>query len=135
RRRVLANSSMAGLATLLSRLQPISLVALLTTLVLLFGFQADYAKATTEPSPPLSAFDRPLHHLIDARLMVAYAKALAAHGQLDKARFVADRLREFRRFADEPFLDVCAEPPEDEDEIPFQCLPYEGRPMDWRDFR
>jgi len=102
---------------------------------LLFGFQADYAKATTEPSPPLSAFDRPLHHLIDARLMVAYAKALAAHGQLDKARFVADRLREFRRFADEPFLDVCAEPPEDEDEIPFQCLPYEGRPMDWRDFR
>lgn len=102
---------------------------------LLFGFQADYAKATTEPSPPLSAFERPLRHLIDARLMVAYAKALAAHGQTDKARFVADRLREFRRFADEPFLDVCAEPLEDEDEIPFQCLPYEGRPMDWRDFR
>ena len=100
---------------------------------LLFGFQADYAKATTEPSPPLSAFERPLRHLIDARLMVAYAKALAAHGQTDKARFVADRLREFRRFADEPFLDVCAEPAEDE--IPFQCLPYEGRPMDWRDFR
>lgn len=102
---------------------------------LLFGFQADYAKATTEPSPPLSAFDRPLHHLIDARLMVAYAKALAAHGELDKARFVVDRLREFRRFADEPFLDVCAEPLEDEADIPFQCLPYEGRAMDWRDFR
>lgn len=101
----------------------------------LFGFQADYAKATTEPSPPLSAFERPLHHLIDARLMVAYAKALAAHGQLDKARFVTDRLREFRRFADEPFLDVCAEPLADGEEEPFQCQPYAGRPMDFRDFR
>jgi O-antigen ligase len=101
----------------------------------LFGFQADYAKATTEPAPPLAAFDRPLRHLIDARLMVAYAKALAAHGQTDKARFVADRLREFRRFADEPFLDVCAEPLDDADELPFQCLPYDGPALDWRDFR
>ena len=36
---VLARSGPAGLAALLERLQPISLVALLTTLVLLFGFQ------------------------------------------------------------------------------------------------
>ena len=36
---VLSRSGPAGLAALLERLQPISLVALLTTLVLLFGFQ------------------------------------------------------------------------------------------------
>jgi ACR3 family arsenite transporter len=36
---VLSRSGPAALATLLERLQPISLVALLTTLVLLFGFQ------------------------------------------------------------------------------------------------
>ena len=36
---VLSRSGPAGLAALLGRLQPISLVALLTTLVLLFGFQ------------------------------------------------------------------------------------------------
>jgi ACR3 family arsenite transporter len=41
RRRVLSQSGAAGLAALLSRLQPLSLVALLTTLVLLFGFQGE----------------------------------------------------------------------------------------------
>jgi ACR3 family arsenite transporter len=41
RRRVLANAGMAGLSSLLARLQPMSLVALLTTLVLLFGFQGE----------------------------------------------------------------------------------------------
>jgi arsenite transporter len=41
RRTVLSNRGSAGLAALLARLQPISLVALLTTLVLLFGFQGE----------------------------------------------------------------------------------------------
>ena len=39
RRTVLSRSGEAGLAALLDRLQPLSLVALLSTLVLLFGFQ------------------------------------------------------------------------------------------------
>lgn len=41
RRHVLSSSGAAGLASLLGRLQPLSLVALLTTLVLLFGFQGE----------------------------------------------------------------------------------------------
>lgn len=41
RRRTLARSGAAGLGRLLERLQPISLVALLTTLVMLFGFQGE----------------------------------------------------------------------------------------------
>ncbi|MDP2296782.1 MAG: ACR3 family arsenite efflux transporter [Pseudolabrys sp.] len=41
RRNILAKGGEAGLARLLARLQPLSLVALLTTLVLLFGFQGD----------------------------------------------------------------------------------------------
>ncbi len=41
RRRVLATGGAAALASLLDRLQPLSLVALLATLVLLFGFQGD----------------------------------------------------------------------------------------------
>ncbi len=41
RRRVLAASGAAGLARVLGTLQPLSLVALLTTLVLLFGFQGE----------------------------------------------------------------------------------------------
>ena len=39
--RVLSQSGPQGLAALLGRLQPVSLVALLTTLVLLFGFQGE----------------------------------------------------------------------------------------------
>ena len=41
RRSVLSRGGAAGLSALLARLQPISLVALLTTLVLLFGFQGE----------------------------------------------------------------------------------------------
>ena len=41
RRSVLSRAGLPGLAALLARLQPISLVALLTTLVLLFGFQGE----------------------------------------------------------------------------------------------
>jgi ACR3 family arsenite transporter len=41
RRRALANGDQPGLDRLLARLQPLSLVALLTTLVLLFGFQGE----------------------------------------------------------------------------------------------
>jgi arsenite transporter len=41
RRRVLMRTGAAGLAAFLARLQPISLMALLTTLVLLFGFQGE----------------------------------------------------------------------------------------------
>ncbi len=41
RRKVLANGGEAVLTALLSKLQPLSLVALLTTLVLLFGFQGE----------------------------------------------------------------------------------------------
>jgi len=41
RRRTLASAGPRGLAGLLDRLQPISLVALLSTLVLLFGFQGE----------------------------------------------------------------------------------------------
>src|SRR5208282_4352664 len=41
RRNVLANGGTAALASLLGKLQPLSLVALLATLVLLFGFQGE----------------------------------------------------------------------------------------------
>ncbi len=41
RRNVLARGGQAALASLLSKLQPLSLVALLATLVLLFGFQGE----------------------------------------------------------------------------------------------
>ena len=64
----------------------------------LFGHHADYAAATLAPEQvPLAVFARPLDHLIDVRLMGAYARALHARGHEAEALAVVRRLREFRR--------------------------------------
>ncbi|MDO8719976.1 MAG: Wzy polymerase domain-containing protein [Polaromonas sp.] len=101
-----------------------------------FGYQADYADVTgvdeDEPSKPPLAFRRTLHNLLDARLMMAYARSLAEHGEVDKARFVVERLKEFHNSAADEFLAVC----DDEDAAPatrpFQCLPPQ-RSYTWRE--
>lgn len=101
----------------------------------LFGYQADYAAVTTadDPAQVMAAFRRPLHNLIDTRLMIAYANALNAHGEVDKARYVVARLREFRRFGNEPFLAVCNDTPPGEP-LPYQCTPPSGAGLSWQGF-
>ncbi|CAH0348020.1 PglL family O-oligosaccharyltransferase [Aquabacterium sp. CECT 9606] len=100
-----------------------------------FAYQADYADVTgveeDEPSKPPLAFNRTLHNLVDARLMMAYARSLAEHGQLDKGRYVVDRLREFRNATSQAFLDECKDET-DLAQAPFQCTPAE-RVYDWRE--
>ena len=102
----------------------------------LFGYQADYAAATTadDPSQVFGTFKRPLHNLIDTRLMIAYADALNERGEVNKARHVVARLREFRRYGNEAFLDECNNVAPDEP-LPYQCIPPSGPALDWRDFR
>jgi hypothetical protein len=89
-----------------------------------FAYQADYADVTgvdeDEPSKPPHAFRRTLHNLVDARLMMAYARSLAEHGELDKGRFVVDRLREFRNATSNAFLNECKTEPE-QGEMPFSA--------------
>lgn len=101
----------------------------------LFGYQADYAAATTadDPAQAFAAFERPLHNLIDTRLMIAYADALDGRGEVNKARHVVARLREFRRYGNEAFLDECKDLAPDETP-PYQCSPPSGPPLDYRDF-
>ena len=103
-----------------------------------FGHHADYAAATTaEPaSAAMAAFKRAPHHLLDTRLMIAWAQALAQSGEVDRARHVAARLREFRNPAADDFFAPCADAgagigitPR-----PFQCEPP-ARVYGWRDFR
>jgi hypothetical protein len=100
-----------------------------------FAYQADYADVTgveeDEPSKPPLAFNRTLHNLVDARLMMAYARSLAEHGEVDKGRFVVDRLREFRNATSQAFLDECKDEP-DLAQAPFQCTPAE-RTYGWRE--
>ncbi len=111
----------------------------------LFAHHADYAAATTSVGGgQLAPFDRATHYLLDTRLMMAWAQALAAAGETDAARYVAARLREFRNPAADEFFAPCANPaaapgaaasaPAPAASVPFQCEPPQ-RPHDWREFQ
>ena len=99
-----------------------------------FAHHADYAAATTaeRPADVMSAFQRAPHHLLDTRLMIAWATALAQSGDVDRARHLAARLREFRNPNSDDFFAPCADAALQP--RPFQCEPPE-RLYTWRDFR
>jgi hypothetical protein len=105
---------------------------------LLFGHHADYAAATAfgEPKAPLSpsqelAFRRAPHQLLDVRLMIAWSQALAAQGEMDKARWLAARIREFRNPGSDEYFAPCSDPLRAAQA--FQCQPP-TRVVDWREF-
>ena len=104
-----------------------------------FAHHADYAAVTsgvpsTNPAHVDRAFDRVSHYLLDTRLMIAWAKSLAARGELDAARHLAARLREFNKADAEKFFESCpqaavpAAPG-----LPFQCELPVVAPR-WQDF-
>jgi O-antigen ligase len=88
-----------------------------------FSHQADYAAATTAPHPgdALGAFRAAPHNLLDARLMQAWAKALDEAGDTDRARYLAQRMKEFRNNENAEFFSPCEESPERGEPPPFQC--------------
>ena len=90
----------------------------------LWGHHADYASVTmaAKPEEVFSQFERPLYHLADTRLLIAYARALVARGEIDRASHVAARLREFRNPASAEFFAACGTA----GITPFQCLPDPG---------
>jgi len=117
----------------------------------LFGHHADYAEATVgeHPGQVMGAFERAPHYLLDARLLMAWAKALDERGEVDKARYVAARLKEFRNEQADEFFAPCATPPvsagapaasaaaaagASTSEPPFQCL-APARALSFEDFR
>ena len=77
-------------------------------------------------------FDRAPHFLLDTRLMIAWAQGLAARGDVDRARHLAARLREFNNPNAVPFFAPCDDPAVTAK--PFQCSPPQ-RVYSWRDFR
>ncbi len=104
----------------------------------LFGHHADYAAATAfgEPHAPLSppqqlAFKRAPHQLLDVRLMIAWSQALAAEGEVDKARWLAARIREFRNPGADEYFAPCQDPAQAA--LAFQCQPP-TREVHWREF-
>ncbi len=99
-----------------------------------FAHHADYAAATTETEPRLHerAFRGATHYLLDTRLMMAWAEDLAARGELDRARYLAARLREFHNPLSKDWLDECRSPLPAASAAPFQCAPP-ARRYNWRD--
>ncbi len=104
----------------------------------LFGHHADYAAATAfgPPKAPLSpsqelAFRRAPHQLLDVRLMIAWSQALASQGELDKARWLAARIREFRNPGADEYFAPCLDP--SQAARAFQCQPP-TRQVHWREF-
>jgi O-antigen ligase len=100
-----------------------------------FAHHADYAAATvsSHPSQVMSSFKRAPHYLLDARLMMAWAKALDEAGETDKARYLAQRLKEFRNEQAAEFFAPCEQPIPQADK-PFQCQ-QPSRPLSYEDFR
>jgi hypothetical protein len=104
----------------------------------LFGHHADYAAATAfgPPQAPLSAsqalaFRRAPHQLLDVRLLIAWSQALAAQGELDKARWLAARIREFRNTGADEYFAPCGDAAEASRS--FQCQ-APTRDFHWREF-
>jgi O-antigen ligase len=98
----------------------------------LWGHHADYASVTMAPKPEevFSQFERPLYHLADTRLLIAYARALLARGEIAKASHVAARLREFHNPASADFFALCDAPGAAPGATPFQCLPDPALPAE-----
>jgi len=100
------------------------------------GHHADYAAATSSPRPSqqMPSFARATHYLLDTRIMIAWAKALAESGEIDKARHLAARLREFRNPLSAEFFAECDKGVPEGEAKPFQCEPPQRR-YDFTDFR
>ena len=100
----------------------------------LFSNQADYVAFTDLPpdAGTLALIERSSHVLLNGRLMYAWANALNEQGQVDKARYMAARLREFNLSGPKPWFAACDDPAVTAK--PFQCLPPEHL-VTWRDFR
>ncbi|MFN4117158.1 MAG: Wzy polymerase domain-containing protein, partial [Inhella sp.] len=96
----------------------------------LFSRHADYAAATAlgANAAALAAAQRTGWQLIDARLLIAWAKSLHAVGDTDKARYLVERLREFRSRDGDAWLAACGEMPDE-----WFCTPPEQQ-YSWRDF-
>ena len=105
---------------------------------LFFSHHADYAAVTSGVAlgNPQASFASTTHYLLDNRLIVAWSEWLAAQGELDLARHLAARLREFRSPEAEEFFAACpkrALPLAEAAGLPFQCqLPQ--RVPHWREF-
>ncbi len=99
----------------------------------LFSYIANYVATThaTVPQDVLPTIERSSHVLFNGWLLVSWGEALAAQGELDKARYLAERLREFDLSGGKNFFAPCTDPAVATK--PWQCTPP-ARSFTWHDF-
>ncbi|MBC7732623.1 MAG: O-antigen ligase C-terminal domain-containing protein, partial [Bacteriovorax sp.] len=108
----------------------------------LFAHSADFAAATLirPPTGDLRPIQRAAHYLLDPVLMMAWAQALDKAGDVERARHVAQRLKEFHSPLATEFFAPCEQVPSSKSEpepgraLPFQCSPP-SRDFSYADFR
>jgi len=100
-----------------------------------FAHHAYYAAATVaaHPSEEMQACKVATHYLLDTRIMMAWANALHEAGDDERARFIAQRLREFANDDSLPFFAACDKPVLPDAVKPFQCTPP-TKSFGYRDF-
>ena len=101
-----------------------------------FSHHADYAAATTsqDPTIALHAAQRAAHYLLDTRLMMAWANALRATGDTERAKYVAQRLKEFSNPQSEAYFAPCNDATLKDTAKPYQCFAPQ-RKFTFEDFR
>ncbi|WIT13133.1 Wzy polymerase domain-containing protein [Paucibacter sediminis] len=101
----------------------------------LFGTAADYAYATHFPASAqtLPAARRAAHLVVDARLLIAWAEALEAAGDIDRARYLVARLREFQAPEAKEWLRRC-EAPKDSEKGAIGLCDGSSKTFTYRDF-
>ncbi len=101
-----------------------------------FSHHADYAAATTsdDPAQALAAAQRAAHYLLDTRLMMAWANALHATGDSERAKYVAQRLKEFRDAQSVAYFAPCSDLNLSDTDKPYQCFAPQ-RKFTFKDFR
>lgn len=102
----------------------------------LFSFHGDYAAVTTaeHPSAVMPAFDGAVQFLLDTRLMTAWANALNEAGDVERARYVAQRLKEFRNPLSADYFAPCEGVPASGVALPYQCIDAPAS-MSYLDFK
>ncbi|MCV2362527.1 Wzy polymerase domain-containing protein [Paucibacter sp. DJ1R-11] len=101
----------------------------------LFSLQADYAAAGLLPPGPeaLDAARRTAHVMTDDMILISWANSLVMTGQMDKARYLAQRAREFKSERVKAWMAHCQNV-RPGDPGPFQCQPP-AKTYSYRDFR
>ena len=87
-----------------------------------------------DPAIIRASAERAAHHIMDMRLMVAWADSLHATGETEKAKYIAQRVKEFPKPEAMAYFAPCIDPGVAAANKPFQCTAPQ-RSFTFSDFR